>query len=72
MIGGNHQAVAVANVLQHEGFDIRAIRPPTVPSGTARLRLSVHVDLAEVDLDRFASRLAAVLKGQVLCSAASS
>ena len=72
MIGGNHQAVSVADGLQHEGFDVRAIRPPTVPSGTARLRISVHVDLAEVDLDRFASRLAAVLKGQVPCPVASS
>ncbi len=72
MIGGNHQAVAVADLLQHEGFDIRAIRPPTVPSGTARLRISVHVDLTEVDLARFASRRAAVLKGQVPCPVASS
>ncbi len=72
MIGDNHRAVAVADALHAEGFDIRAIRPPTVPSGTARLRISVHVDLEDVDLDRFASLLAAVLKGQVPCPVASS
>ena len=72
MLGGNDRAVAVAGALQAEGFDVRAIRPPTVPSGTARLRVSVNVRLAEVDLDRFASRFAAVLKGLVPCPAASS
>ena len=72
VLGGNDRAVAVAGALQAEGFDVRAIRPPSVPSGTARLRVSVNVHLTEVDLDRFASRLAAVLKGQVPCPAASS
>ena len=72
VLGGNDRAVAVAGALQAEGFDVRAIRPPSVPSGTARLRVSVNVHLTEVDLDRFASRLAAVLKGLVPCPAASS
>ena len=72
VLGGNDRAVAVAGALQADGFDVRAIRPPTVPSGTARLRISVNVHLSEVDLDRFASRLAAVLKGPVPCSVASS
>ena len=31
----------VANSLQMQGFDIRGIRPPTVPRGTSRLRISV-------------------------------
>ena len=72
VLGGNDRAVAVAGVLSAEGFDVRAIRPPTVPSGTARLRVSVNVHLTEVDLERFARRLGAVLKGQVPCLAASS
>ena len=72
VLGGNDRAVAVAGALQAEGFDVRAIRPPTVPAGTARLRVSVNVHLTEVDLDRFTSRLAAVLKGLVPCPAASS
>ena len=72
VLGGNDRAVAVAGALYAEGFDVRAIRPPTVPAGTARLRVSVNVRLTEIDLDRFASRLAAVLKGLVPCPAASS
>ena len=72
VIGENDRAVAVADALRADGFDVKAIRPPTVPSGTARLRVTVNVHLTEVDLDRFASRLAAVLKGQVPCLVASS
>lgn len=72
VIGDNHRAVEVARALQADGFDVWAVRPPTVPSGTARLRISVHVDIAEVDLDRFANRLATVLTGQVPCPVASS
>ncbi|MDA1184477.1 MAG: 8-amino-7-oxononanoate synthase [Acidobacteria bacterium] len=72
VIGGNHRAVEVAGALHAEGFDVRAVRPPTVPPGTARLRISVHVDIAEADLDRFANRLATLLTGQVPCPVASS
>lgn len=72
VIGENHRAVDVAGALHAEGFDVRAVRPPTVPSGTARLRLSVHVDITEVDLDRFARRLATALAGKVPCPVASS
>lgn len=72
LIGENHRAVAVADALHADGFDVRAVRPPTVPTGTARLRISVHVDVSEGDLGRFASRLAAVLKGLVPCPVVSS
>ena len=41
VIGSNEDALAAAAFLQEQGFAVRAIRPPTVPVGTARLRLSL-------------------------------
>ena len=54
LIGDNARAVRIAETLQAEGFDIRAIRPPTVPEGTARLRLSITLN---VDPQQIASML---------------
>jgi len=59
VIGENERAVAVARGLQAAGFDVRAIRPPTVPAGTARLRVTVNQGLSEEVLDRFVEALAA-------------
>jgi 8-amino-7-oxononanoate synthase len=53
ILGTNERAVEVAAELQRHGFDVRAIRPPTVPPGTARLRISVNANLSENVLDRF-------------------
>lgn len=58
MIGDNAQAVRIAARLQREGFDIRAIRPPTVPDGTARLRLSITLNVDEAQIAAMTSRLA--------------
>lgn len=58
IIGDNERAVSFASAIQEAGFDVRPIRPPTVPPGTARLRISVNTKLAKADLDRFASVLA--------------
>jgi 8-amino-7-oxononanoate synthase len=67
MLGDNDRAKMVAAELQREGFDVRAIRPPAVAPGTARLRVSVNANLDETILRRFA---AAVQKA-TLCSAVS-
>src|SRR5437773_8231950 len=42
VIGDNARAIAAADALQAQGFDVRAIRPPSVPPGTARLRISAN------------------------------
>jgi len=57
MVGDNDGAVALAEALQRDGFDVRAIRPPTVPPGTARLRISINYNLTEAILDGFATSL---------------
>ena len=71
-IGDNGRAVAVAESLQAQGFDVRAIRPPSVPAGTSRLRIAVNVGLDEEALDRFVTALAAVVNESIRCSAVSS
>ena len=53
VLGDNKRAVAAAEALQKDGFDVRAIRPPTVAAGTSRLRVSVNAKLHEADLDAF-------------------
>lgn len=51
ILGEDVRTMRVAAALQAQGFDVRGIRPPTVPAGTARLRISLtlNVDLAEVE-----------------------
>ncbi|MEQ1719209.1 MAG: 8-amino-7-oxononanoate synthase [Hyphomicrobium sp.] len=44
IVGSDTRAVALAGALQRRGFDIRAIRPPTVPEGTARLRMTLTLN----------------------------
>lgn len=41
IIGGNEESLAVSEYLQTHGILVPAIRPPTVPTGTARLRISL-------------------------------
>lgn len=50
IVGDNARAMALASSLQARGFDIRGIRPPTVPAGTARLRISLTLNVAEDDV----------------------
>lgn len=47
VIGDNGRTMALASALQARGFDVRGIRPPTVPEGTARLRISITLNVDE-------------------------
>jgi 8-amino-7-oxononanoate synthase len=61
IVGDNDRAVAVAEALQADGFDVRAIRPPTVAPGTARLRISVNIHLTDDVMRRFVNALSSAL-----------
>lgn len=50
VVGDNARAMQLASALQARGFDIRGIRPPTVPVGTARLRISLTLNVREDDV----------------------
>jgi 8-amino-7-oxononanoate synthase len=58
IIGADQAAVDVAARLQQRGFDIRAIRPPTVPEGTARLRIALTTAVDEATVARLFEALA--------------
>lgn len=62
LIGDNGRAVSIARQMQAEGFDIRAIRPPTVPEGTARLRISITLNVEEQHISAMFERLFTILK----------
>ncbi|MET4359089.1 8-amino-7-oxononanoate synthase [Bradyrhizobium sp. RT9b] len=50
IVGENARAMLLASSLQARGFDIRGIRPPTVPPGTARLRISLTLNVGRDDV----------------------
>lgn len=58
ILGNNEDTLKAAGHLQREGFAVRAIRPPTVPAGRARLRLSLTTQIAEEELSRLVKGLA--------------
>lgn len=58
VIGEDDRTMAMAGALQRRGLDIRGIRPPTVPEGTARLRLSLTLNVTEADVDKAVDALA--------------
>ena len=50
IVGDDGRAMALADALQRRGFDVRGIRPPTVPAGTARLRISLTLNIDAADI----------------------
>jgi 8-amino-7-oxononanoate synthase len=57
LIGANAEALSVADQLAERGLLVPAIRPPTVPRGTARLRISLSAAHGEDDVDRLTDAL---------------
>jgi len=54
VIGDEQAALSASRTLEDEGFMVVAIRPPTVPAGTARLRLTFTAQHPEDDIARLA------------------
>ncbi len=57
LIGGNAEAVSASAALRERAILVPAIRPPTVPEGTARLRISLSAAHGEDDVARLAAAL---------------
>ena len=57
IVGPNAETMALAAQVQARGFDVRGIRPPTVPEGTSRLRVSLTLNATRADVLRLAETL---------------
>ena len=60
VIGDEARTMEMAAALQAQGFDVRGIRPPTVPAGTSRLRISLTLNAGEDDVAALADALRGV------------
>jgi 8-amino-7-oxononanoate synthase len=60
VLGDAARAVAVSRALEAAGFLVTAIRPPTVPAGKARLRVTLSAAHDEHDVDRLLDALGRV------------
>jgi 8-amino-7-oxononanoate synthase len=61
ILGSDARALAAAAHLRSRGLLVPAIRPPTVPEGTARLRLTFSAEHSEADVDVLARALSEIL-----------
>ncbi len=62
LVGDNKRTLRISQKLQEEGILAIPIRPPTVPAGTARLRLSVTYAHTEEDLREAAETIIRVVR----------
>ncbi|MEO0963255.1 MAG: 8-amino-7-oxononanoate synthase [Pseudomonadota bacterium] len=62
IIGDERDALAASHMLLNEGYLVTAIRPPTVPAGTARLRLTFMAEHDPKDI----SRLAEIVRERII------
>jgi 8-amino-7-oxononanoate synthase len=63
VIGGSIEALAVSEKLAERGLLVPAIRPPTVPQGTARLRISLSADHTVEDVERLVDAVRSIEAG---------
>ena len=58
IVGGSAEALAASAALESQGLWVPAIRPPTVPAGSARLRITLSASHSAADVDRLVGALA--------------
>jgi len=61
LVGANEHALAISNALLERGWHVQPIRPPTVPTGTSRLRITVSAGHDRSTIDAFVDDLLALL-----------
>jgi 8-amino-7-oxononanoate synthase len=64
VIGEPEVAVRASDALRESGIDVRAIRPPSVPTGTARLRFAVTALHQAADIAQAVEAIAAFRRGR--------
>lgn len=57
IIGDSQKTVEKAKELQHAGFYIMPVRPPTVPKNSSRLRICLNTKIDQTDLDQLVEML---------------
>jgi 8-amino-7-oxononanoate synthase len=57
IIGDSQKTVEKAKQLQHAGFYIMPVRPPTVPKNSSRLRICLNTQIDQTDLDQLVEML---------------
>lgn len=62
ILGENHLTLDMARHLQQQGYYCLPIRPPTVPKGTSRIRLSLTADMTAEELEQFIACLRKEMK----------
>jgi 8-amino-7-oxononanoate synthase len=59
--GSERAALRLSEALYHAGYHAPAVRPPTVPDGTARLRINLTSEIAKAEIDALADEISGAL-----------
>ena len=62
VVGSNEAALNISQALEAKGILVTAIRPPTVPKGTARLRITLSAQHEEKEVEQLLAALDEVIK----------
>lgn len=63
VVGDEQKAIRISQALKEKGFWVVAIRPPTVPPGTSRLRITLSAEHQQLDIDQLLEVLVPLVNG---------